>query len=347
MNGPAVAVVGAGAAGLVTALALAERGARVSVFERAPALGAGAASWLAGGMLAPFIERECAEESIETRGQLALSWWAARFPDLVTRAGSLVVAPPRDRPELTRFARRTRAHRALDAAAIAALEPALGHRFPAGLFYPDEAHLDPRAALAALCDRLAAHGASLHFGDAADPDALAAGDRFAAVVDARGLAGRDRLADLRGVKGEMVVVRAPGVTLARPVRLLHPRLPLYVVPRPDHRFMIGATMIESEDAGRVTVRSLVELLNAAVTLHPGFGEAEVLETGAGVRPAFPDNLPRVMVDGRVVRVNGLYRHGFLMSPWLGEEAAGVALRGLVPPSPPGDTASRTLQSAFS
>lgn len=346
MTGPDIAVIGAGAAGLVTALALAENGARVSVFERGATLGDGAASWLAGGMLAPFIERECAEESIEARGQLALSWWAARFPGLVTRAGSLVVAPPRDRPELERFARRTRAHRPLDAAGIAALEPALGQRFPAGLFYPDEAHLDPRAALAAVVERIRTLGGRVRFGAAADPEALARDGRFASVVDARGLAGRDRQPELRGVKGEMVIVHAPGVTLSRPVRLLHPRLPLYVVPRPGHRFMIGASMIESEDAGRVSVRSLVELLNAAVTLHPGFGEAEVLETGAGIRPAFPDNLPRVVVDGPVVRVNGLYRHGFLMSPWMGEEAAGVALRGHLPPIPPGGPTSRTLQSSF-
>ena len=69
---------------------------------------------------------------------------------------------------------------------------------------------------------------------------------------------------------------------------------------------------------------MVELLNAAYTLHPAFGEAEVLEIGTDVRPAFPDNLPAVRDQGRVVRVNGLYRHGFLLSPHVARLAADLA-----------------------
>ncbi len=107
------------------------------------------------------------------------------------------------------------------------------------------------------------------------------------VVDCRGLAARDALPDLRGVRGEMVVVRTHDISLSRPVRLLHPRIPLYIVPRGDGVFMIGATMIESEERRAVSVRSAVELLNAAYTLHPAFGEAEIVELGADLRPAFP------------------------------------------------------------
>jgi glycine oxidase len=107
------------------------------------------------------------------------------------------------------------------------------------------------------------------------------------------------------------------------VRLLHPRYPLYVVPRPGGRFLIGATMIESEDEGPVTVRSALELLGAAVALHPAFGEAQILETGAGVRPALPDNVPRAIVreGGRRILVNGAFRHGFLLAPVLAEAVA--------------------------
>ena len=64
--------------------------------------------------------------------------------------------------------------------------------------------------------------------------------------------------------------------LGRPVRMLHPRIPLYIVPRADGVFMIGATMIESADPTGVSVRSTLELLGAAYALHPAFGEAEVL-----------------------------------------------------------------------
>jgi len=80
-------------------------------------------------------------------------------------------------------------------------------------------------------------------------------------------------------------------------------------------------MIESGDSSGVTARSAIELLNAAVALHPGFGEAEIVEMRADLRPAFPDNLPRVVErDGRIF-VNGFYRHGFLLAPAMAERVA--------------------------
>src|SRR5690606_37385470 len=122
------------------------------------------------------------------------------------------------------------------------------------------------------------------------------------------------LPDLRGVKGEMVLLRAPDIHLQRPIRLLHQRLPVYVVPREDQVFMIGATMIESDDQRRVSARALLELLSAVYALHPAFADAEVLEIGTQVRPAYPDNLPRITrQDGRWF-INGLFRHGFLLAP---------------------------------
>ena len=75
-------------------------------------------------------------------------------------------------------------------------------------------------------------------------------------------------------------------------------IPLYVVPWGDGRYMVGATVIESDDAGPVTVRSALELLGSAYALHPAFAEAEIVEMGAGVRPAFADNVPKIVVRGR-------------------------------------------------
>lgn len=311
-----VTVIGAGAAGLVAATELAERGATVTVLERSSRIGADATSWYAGGMLAPWCERESAEEAVVTEGQQALRWWPDHYTPTV-QAGTLVVAPPRDAAELQRFARRTSHFTTLDADGVAALEPDLAGRFRQGLFFAEEAHLDPRAALDHLAEGLTARGGALHLGVTADEREIEAD----AIIDSRGLAGRDRLEGLRGVRGEMVVVRTRDVTLSRPVRFLHPRIPLYIVPRGDGRFMVGATMIESDAVGPMTVRSAIELLNAAYALHPAFAEAAILEFGTGVRPAFPDNLPRVVRDGRVLRLNGMHRHGFLLSPSLALKAA--------------------------
>lgn len=313
-------VLGAGVCGLAVAAELADRGVAVTVVDRAGGPGPQACSWWAGGMLAPFCEGESAEPAVVRLGQEAAAWWQAHAGG-VTRRGTLAVAPTRDRGELDRFARRTRGHERLDGAGVSALEPDLAGRFQAGLHYPDEAHLAPRDALAALRDRLAAAGTRFETGEGAEGPL---------VFDCRGLAARDAAPDLRGVKGEMLVLRCPDVALTRPVRLLHPRIPLYIVPRGDGVYMLGATMVEATERGRITARALLEMLSAAYALHPAFAEAEVLEIGVDARPAFPDNLPRIRARGRRVLVNGLYRHGFLLAPALARMAADWALHGVRP-----------------
>jgi glycine oxidase len=312
-----VTVIGAGVAGLTCATELLKRGAEVTVVDRACDLGPASCSWWAGGMLAPWCEGESAEESVVRLGEAAADWWEEHAGG-VTRRGTLVLAPARDSGELKRFARRTTHHQAVDAAMLAELEPDLAGRFRQGLFFAGEAHLDPRAATAALAERLAAGGAVLRFGT--DARHAPQGD---VTVDCRGLAARAELPDLRGVRGEMLVLRCRALALTRTVRLLHPRSSLYLVPRGAGVYMLGATMIESASRSPVSARSLMELLNAAYALHPAFGEAEVMEIGVDARPAFPDNLPRAWRDGDTVHVNGLYRHGFLLAPAMAQRAAAL------------------------
>jgi glycine oxidase len=310
-----ITVAGAGAAGLCTAVELAERGHTITVIDSGDGSGRHACSWLAGGMLAPWCEGDTAEEPVVRLGQQALDWWRERVTGVENR-GSLVVAPGRDAGELARFARRTKGHERLDGSQIGELEPALEGRFGKALFFAGEAHLDPRLALADLVKRLEGMDVEFRYNtplEASRPRGL--------TIDARGFAARDELKDLRGVKGEMLVLRTADVELSRPVRLAHPRFPAYVVPRGNGTFMVGATQIESEDRGRITARGMVDLLNAAYALHPAFAEAEIIETGADIRPAFPDNLPRLRWRGDTLYINGLFRHGFLLSPACARMAA--------------------------
>jgi glycine oxidase len=95
--------------------------------------------------------------------------------------------------------------------------------------------------------------------------------------------------------------------------------------------LVGATVIESEDDRPMTARSALELLGLAYALHPGFGEAEIIEMSAGVRPAFPDNVPRIRVEGATVRVNGAYRHGFLLAPVMAKTVVDWLATGKIPP----------------
>jgi glycine oxidase len=315
-----VTVVGAGVVGLTAALELSERGAEVEIVERAAHLGEAACSWCAGGMLAPWCEGESAPAEVVELGALALDWWARRVAG-VARNGTLVVAAPRDGGEIERFALRTSKHERVDEACIAALEPDLAGRFRKGLFFAQEGHLDPRLALAGLAQRLAERGVAIRYG----VDGAGLGSEAGAVLDCRGLAARDALSDLRGVRGEMILLRSRDIALSRPVRFLHPRIPLYITPRADGLFMVGATSIESGSRGPVTARSAIELLSAAYALHPAFGEAEVVELRADARPAFPDNLPRIIQRGTRAYLNGFYRHGFLLAPAFAGRAASALL----------------------
>jgi glycine oxidase len=317
-----VSVIGAGIAGAWQALRFAKAGHAVTLYERGGAAMTDATSHWAGGMLAPYCEREASEPLIARLGVRSLKLWRDEFPDTPFN-GSLVVAHPRDRADFERFARMTSQHRRLDADAVKALEPALESRFRETLFFPDEGHVEPRAVLPQLHERIAAHGGAVRFDSEARPE-----DIEGVVIDCRGLFARDTHPELRGVKGEMVIVETDEIAFARPVRLIHPRWPLYIIPRANHQFMIGASSIEREDSG-VSVRSALELLSAAYAVHPAFGEARIVEIGSGLRPAFPNNLPRIAINNQRISVNGLYRHGFLLAPALAELTLGYIERGAI------------------
>jgi len=136
------------------------------------------------------------------------------------------------------------------------------------------------------------------------------------VFDCRGYGAKNTLPELRNVRGEIIYLHAPEVKITRPVRLLHPRYRLYIVPRADQTYVVGASEIEADDDSSISVRSCLELLSAAYSVHSGFSEARVIEALTNRRAAFSDNLPQIHYQPGLIAVNGLYRHGFLIAPVL-------------------------------
>ncbi|MET0221928.1 MAG: FAD-dependent oxidoreductase [Tardiphaga sp.] len=318
-----ISIIGAGIAGAWHALLLAQAGHAVTLHERSDEALMRATSHWAGGMLAPYCESEISEPVINRLGLASLALWRRELPETPFN-GSLVVAHARDRADYERFARRTSGHQRLDAAELAALEPSLEGRFREGLFYPSEGHVEPRRVLPQLHQRIVEAGGTINFNSDVQRD-----DLDGLVIDCRGLEARDVEPELRGVKGEMILIETDEVQLKRPVRLMHPRFPLYLIPRDNNLFMLGATSLEAEDTG-VSLRSALELLGAAYAVHPAFGEARILEFGSGLRPAYPDNLPRITVQGDdEIRVNGLYRHGFLIAPALAQATLNYVASGAI------------------
>jgi glycine oxidase len=312
MGSKKIAVLGAGIAGLWQAYELARRGHDICLIERTKQPFKQSASWIAGAMLAPFCEAEADEPLVREFGLKAIGIWRRVFPGIVEN-GSLVLALARDQGELVRFANLTEMYEKVDAKQIAELEPEIAGRFSSGLFYAQEAHLQPHWAMTKMLELVQQAGAQVSFGEASVP----AGSDV--LIDCRGIAAADELPSLRGVRGEMVIIRTRELTLHRPVRLLHPRYPIYIVPWPEGHYMVGATMIEAQhNSSNASLRSALELLGSAYALHPAFGEAEIINIRASVRPAFADNLPKIIVHGSRLYVNGFYRHGFLLAPIIAE-----------------------------
>ncbi len=321
-GGREITIAGAGILGLWQAITLARVGHRVTLIDKSADPFSSSASRHAGAMLAPDCEAESAPQLVRTFGHHGLALWRQTYPGVINN-GTLVVVAARDKPDLVRFEKLTRGSDRLDGDGITKLEPDLADRFQSALVFKSEAHVATPDAMLFLLHEAQRLGVVTKFGTAFDQ-----GVASVLIIDCRGMGAKADLPLLRGVRGERLLIRTPEVSLSRPVRLLHPRYPLYAVPWGGGRTLIGATMIESEDDGPVTVRSALELLGAAYALHPAFGEAEILEIDAGVRPAFPDNVPRVHVrDRNHIFVNGAYRHGFLLAPVLAEAVAAYIADG--------------------
>ncbi len=344
-----VGIAGAGLLGRLLAWALAEAGDEVEVFDPAPGPeprfdGRGAAAFTAAGMLSPLAELDASEPEIAALGLRSLDLWqeiCARLPErpFFARKGSVLVAHRADLGAAQRIlARLDHGRAAMPAAALSApvaldrdglraLEPALhveGHAW----HLPGEGQIDPVQALHAL--HSASPAVRWHWGrrvDGAEPGRMRMEDgterRYDCVFDVRGVGARPDL-PVRGVRGEVVWLYVPGHDLTRPVRLLHPRHRVYLVPRPGDFIVVGASEIESEDRSPVSLRTAVELMAAAHSVLPALAEARIARLDVNLRPALPDNLPRVEREDGLVRINGLYRHGWLLAPALVEQA-GVSL----------------------
>ncbi|NVK26342.1 MAG: FAD-dependent oxidoreductase [Gammaproteobacteria bacterium] len=338
-----VAVVGAGLLGRLLSLLL-ERQHEVTLFERGALDNEKTTGRLAAAMVAPVAESIVASEHIVSMGMQSTSLWRALLSALDLTAlyqqqGTLVVAHPNDEADLRHFQRRlkvTVAEQALninvlDHTGIQTLEPELQTTFQRGLFLPDEGHVlnhqlfdetsrrlqNSHIKLKAGCETRVC-GKSVMY--CSTPETQPITEQFDLVIDCRGLAAKHQLqndkAKLRGVRGEVIRLRAPEVNISRPVRFMHPRYPIYIVPKPNDEYVIGATEIESEDEKRPSVRSTMELLSAAYSLHKGFAEAEIISIDAGLRPTLMDNEPQISVTNGLIQVNGLYRHGYLIAPYV-------------------------------
>ncbi len=348
-----IGIAGAGLLGRLLAWQLSLLGNRVTVFDPAPGPAPmfardadggeqHAAAFTAAGMLCPQAELDNAEPATAVLGWRSIALWRAFVAQLpnapfFSERGSLLLAHRQDRAAADRVLARV-AHgmqsptwqaagisykpSALSLAQLAVLEPCIQGAAHAWLL-PSEAQIDAVTTMAAL--HADAKNVQWHWREpvlSMSPGCLHTNQGmqcFDWVFDVRGTGAAPNML-VRGVRGEVVWLHAPGVHLQRPVRLLHPRHKVYIVPRPGDVVLVGATEIESEDRSPMSLRSAVELMAAAHSVVPALAEARIIRMDTNLRPALPDNTPRVDVVQGLVRINGLFRHGWLLAPALLEQA---------------------------
>ncbi len=340
-----IGIAGAGLLGRILAFVLSRQGHRVSVFDAAASPSArGAAGWTAAGMLSPIAELESGDAEVFEMGVRSIELWSQVVPQLASSVqfdikGSLLVAHRGDEGAAARLVSlldlKAPGHarpQVLSRAHLQALEPSIQGPSHAWMLQ-GEGQIHTVQAMQALVD--SATEVVWHWGQpviSLKPGVLhtASGDHaFDWVFDVRGTGARERphanshqlnCRNVRGVRGEIFWLQSDGMTLSRPVRLLHPRYRVYIVPRAPDTVVVGASEIESEDRSPVSLRTTVELLTAAHSVIPELAEARLIHSEVNLRPALLDNLPRIENETGLTRINGLFRHGWLIAPAIVEKA---------------------------
>jgi glycine oxidase len=338
-------IVGGGVIGLSCAWRAARRGLRVRVLERGqPGDGA---SGVAAGMLAPVGEATWGEDELLGFALESHRRWprfAAELEDATgteagfVEPGAVHVALDRDEAEALR--RRFELMRSVDldaewlsAREVRALEPGLVPSASAGVHAPHESTADPRVLLEAL--RAAAEAAGAEVVTSADVvDAILEDGRLAGVTTTDGIEHRAERTVLAGgawsgeaawlpagarppvrpVKGEILTLRGPAADPVCEHVIVSERV--YIVPRPDGRLIVGATVLERGFDTQVTAGGVFELLREAYRALPDVAELELAEATAGLRPGTPDNAPLIGVselDGLLL-ATGHFRNGILLAP---------------------------------
>jgi glycine oxidase len=332
-----IIIVGSGLIGRLMALYLGRQHFDVHLYDQADKIGTGSAARAAGGMLTPFSESLIAEPQIVKMGLQGITLWPEILATLdaynyFQQLGSLVVSHTQDVGDMQRFVRHIETHwpqcdmQKINREQLAKLEPELARRFNSAVYLPQEGQIGNRKLMAALTHQLEVENISWHLNSKINCVSAhqieSNGQLLTAdlVIDCRGTGAQSDIKNLRGVRGELFQLFAPEVNITRPVRLMHPHYHLYIAPKPNKHYVVGATEIESDDAGPMTVRSALELLSAAYSVHPGFAEAQIREQVSACRPALADNCPAIYSQTGLIQINGLYRHGFLLAPVVLQQA---------------------------
>ncbi len=357
-----IGIIGGGVAGLFTAYHLVRTGQEVILFD-AGRCGHGC-SWDAAGMLAPINELEFQELPLLRAGVASRALYEGVEQELgdigLVRNGTLEVALV---PDDEGYLRRLHAFQLeqglpvewVPGHKIQEYDSFLNRNLPCAIWSPADWQVDNRKLVVKLVEYLRERGAVIYEEEAvqswevientAAKSSEVTGNTAVELQTSRRTCQVDRLVVAAGlgkfaknklpykiypVRGEMISLQVPDSPfLEKTVRIRNSVLGnAYLVPKSD-RILIGATSEEKGLDASNTAGGMLDILRKCYAAVPGIYELNVLESWAGLRPSTLNRLPICDREGEspVFHLNGLYRHGILLSPLLGKAMAELILTG--------------------
>ena len=329
-----IVVIGAGVAGLASALALADNGLDVALITDARA---GEASPAAGGILDTGHGFAAPAARHLMRG--ARDLWPAYVAQLTDRTGVPIPLNREGVLELASSSQEAERLRALasptaewlDAAALASLEPPLAHAQGALRFTHDGA-VNPLVFMKALKQAIARHVharvipqtvASIAPGGAAEGVTVTMVDGTTLTAMRVVVACGAWSGALPGVPMHLPIAPVRGQLMSVASKALRHVVMLgdgYVIPRGDGRTIIGGTEEHVGFDARHTDEGAQRVRALAAAILPALGSAKMLSTWAGLRPMTRDGLPIIGADAEcpsVIYACGHGRNGILLAPLTG------------------------------
>jgi len=338
-----ILIIGSGIVGLSTAFELALAGYRVTVVTRNYEEGA---SWVAGGMLAPFsegLDGDLLEFSTES---LKL------YPDFIRRLEEVsrikvyfngngilrLMVNEEERKELeSKVALYERKGWRVEEIGKERLlkEYGLSEEIEGAYLFMDEGNVDSEKLMDALL--LACENLKIRIVIDEITEVSRRGERVEEIRGYKGSYGADMYIFTTGawsrsilklpvfpVKGQILKIKGPELE-----RVLYSSIS-YIIPK-ESFILVGAT---SEDAGfdtRPTAGGMKELLDGALRILPSLSNAEFLGVKVGFRPGTPDEKPIIHAGENYLISTGHYRNGILWAPVSAKIALDLVERGLRSP----------------
>ena len=334
-----IAIVGAGLMGRVVAMRLLRNNLTdITIFEqdsaKLPPTQYTSPAYIAAGMLAHYSESVLGGREIYTLGKNSISLWRDYLTELdalhlLNDNGTLLLANSIFATEINHYLNKIKFNTQqvnfawlLEKTQLNDLEPEL--KYNHAYYIREEGVLNARETMSVMGNFLSKTIKIINATKINIPNEIT---NFDWIIDCRGLGALDNFTELRTVRGEIIRVFAPEVNITRPVRLFHPRLNIYITPYAPNYYVIGATELETCDYSSISVKGALDLLNYAIQIHGGFYEARIIEMATNCRPTLANNLPQIKLTDGIIRVNGLYRHGFLLAPQMAENIVGYITDG--------------------